>query len=63
MANPFACPLCGEFRLGPVLPVSGRLLCFECALVYRKARGFARLRLWVRTMLRGKRIYRPLECD
>jgi hypothetical protein len=63
VASEYTCPLCGKFRLGPVLPVAGRLLCYECALVYKQARGLHRLRLWLLTVLRGRPILRRSECD
>jgi len=59
----FACPLCGEMRLGPVLPVWGRILCFKCRDTYKQARGLLRVGLWLAVMLRGRPILRRVECD
>lgn len=62
-SHEFACPLCGEMRLGPLFPVRGRLLCYQCRTVYKQARGLRRLGLWLTVMLRGKPILRRVECD
>lgn len=56
--NDMACPLCGELKLGPMLPVMGRLLCYDCGLHYQSLRGWRKLTTWLTILRRGKAILR-----